>query len=426
MMKDTNKSSAPMQTSIFLSEEDDKWYFYEKYLNEQNEIGYRIHPEGYDRAEDAMLGCTIALNEFANKMKKLQEQIKVVPTFSEQLKSWFRNTFSADSSDAYVVLMAYALFHYLLPNIGQTGEKQLEQVTWKEIEDMIARANGICVSAQPLIYKLLRRFFSDAMMLEQIHSNPMDYVQPYPFNRPIKEFPAYTAEDVRKLLAEAKYTTHLLEICLMLLGLRAGEVRGLRFSDFNEENQTLHVRRQAAKQQAATIKDDGTFSVKKIGTNIKSPKNDTSDRILKVPHHIFLLVRERKHYLDDLKEDRLKKGKPWDDQYEGYISIADFGQLKDENTVAAALKRICSAAAIPNVSPHDLRHIAATLMYEYGAANNPDKEGVLKSVSRYLGHASPNITIDVYMTYVESLSKIRGISETRQDPFLFASKTGGV
>ena len=254
----------------------------------------------------------------------------------------------------------------------------------------------------------------------------MDYVQPYPFNRPIKEFPAYTAEDVRKLLAEAKYTTHLLEICLMLLGLRAGEVRGLRFSDFNEENQTLHVRRQAAKQQAATIKDDGTFSVKKIGTNIKSPKNDTSDRILKVPHHIFLLVRERKHYLDDLKEDRLKKGKPWDDQYEGYISIADFGQLKDENTVAVALKRICSAAAIPNVSPHDLRHIAATLMYEYGAANNPDKEGVLKSVSRYLGHASPNITIDVYMTFVESLSKIRGISETRQDPFLFASKTGGV
>ena len=65
-------------------------------------------------------------------------------------------------------------------------------------------------------------------------------------------------------------------------------------------------------------------------------------------------------------------------------------------------------------------------MYEYGAEGNPDKEAVLKAVSRYLGHYSTNITIDVYMTHVESLSKIRQVSEAHQDPFLFASKTGGM
>ncbi len=113
-------------------------------------------------------------------------------------------------------------------------------------------------------------------------------------------------------------------------------------------------------------------------------------------------------------------------QYDGYVSIADFGRLKDENTVGFALKRICASAGIPNVSPHDLRHITATLMYEYGAEGNPDKEAVLKAVSRYLGHSSTNTTIDVYMTHVESLSKIRHVSEAHQDPFLFTSKAGGM
>ena len=174
------------------------------------------------------------------------------------------------------------------------------------------------------------------------------------------------------------------------------------------------------------MKPDGSFSVRNTDPKIKTTKNETSDRILKIPGYIFTLVKERKDYLDDLKAKRLSQGKPWEMQYDGYVSIADFGRLKDENTVGCALKRICASAGIPNVSPHDLRHITATLMYEYGAEGNPDKEAVLKAVSRYLGHSSTNTTIDVYMTHVESLSKIRHVSEAHQDPFLFTSKAGGM
>ena len=81
------------------------------------------------------------------------------------------------------------------------------------------------------------------MVLDRIRINPMQHVQPYLFKRPVKEFPSYTMEDVRKLLEEARYTVHFLEVCLLLLGLRGGEVRGLRFADFDENNGTLHIRR---------------------------------------------------------------------------------------------------------------------------------------------------------------------------------------
>lgn len=427
MMKQKKHTQpAATQVPIFMNEEDGKWYFREKYLNDNHEIVYRVHPEGYDQMEDALRNSVNALNEFTGEMKKLQEQVKKTLSFAEELQHWYHTTFPSDSADAYAVLMAYTLFHYLLPNLGQTGEKTLEQVTWKDVEDIIARANGICVSSQPLVYKLLKSFFSHAMALDRIRMNPMQHVEPCLFKRPVKEFPSYTMEDVRKLLEEARYTVHFLEICLLLLGLRSGEIRGLRFTDFDENNGTLHIRRQAARQCTLNMKPDGTFSVRNTDPKIKTTKNETSDRILRVPGYIFTLVKERKEYLEDLKAKRLSQGRPWEMQYDGYVSIADFGRLKDENTVGCALKRICASAGIPNVSPHDLRHITATLMYEYGAEGNPDKEAVLKAVSRYLGHSSTNITIDVYMTHVESLSKIRQVSEAHQDPFLFASKTGGM
>ena len=42
--KDTQPAAT--QAPIFMNEEDGKWYFREKYLNDNHEIVYRVHPEG--------------------------------------------------------------------------------------------------------------------------------------------------------------------------------------------------------------------------------------------------------------------------------------------------------------------------------------------------------------------------------------------
>ena len=91
-----------------------------------------------------------------------------------------------------------------------------------------------------------------------------------------------------------------------------------------------------------------------------------------------------------------------------------------------ALKRICTSAKLPIVSPHDLRHITATLMFEYAlsGASSPSDD-ILEKVSKYLGHSSTNVTFDIYMNYVRSLSRVRRVSENLIDPFNALSKLKG-
>lgn len=55
----------------------------------------------------------------------------------------------------------------------------------------------------------------------------------------------------------------------------------------------------------------------------------------------------------------------------------------------ASLKAVVSAGeALPEISPHDLRHTYATLMLRRGVQ--------LEVVSKLLGHADPVITLRVY------------------------------
>lgn len=65
-------------------------------------------------------------------------------------------------------------------------------------------------------------------------------------------------------------------------------------------------------------------------------------------------------------------------------------------------------------------------MFEYalsGTAQPSDE--ILKKVSEYLGHSSTNITFDIYMDYVQNLSRIRQVSENLIDPFNELSKQKG-
>ena len=72
-------------------------------------------------------------------------------------------------------------------------------------------------------------------------------------------------------------------------GLRYGEIRGLRFTDFNKQERTVTVRRQAVRLS------DVDYAGKKIrvsrtGIEIKATKTEESDRVLRMPEIIFSLA----------------------------------------------------------------------------------------------------------------------------------------
>ena len=211
----------------------------------------------------------------------------------------------------------------------------------------------------------------------------------------------------------------------MLHGLRYGEIRGLRFTDFNKRERTVTVRRQAVRFSDVDYAGK-KMRISRTGIEIKATKTEESDRVLRMPEIIFSLAEERRDWLELRKEIRKKNKKEWSDEYDGYICIADRGEIKSDATLNAALKRICADAGIPIVTTHNLRHIAATMMFEYGTRNQDHPEEILLHVSEYLGHANIGTTFDVYTAYMEAESRIRSELEHHIDPLLSAKKERGV
>jgi len=152
---------------------------------------------------------------------------------------------------------------------------------------------------------------------------------------------------------------------------------------------------------------------------IKATKTECSNRILRVPQLIFPLLNERRIRLQTMMQTREANGKSWNHLYDSYICVSDDGNIKSEGTLTFALKRICTAGGIPIVTPHDLHHITATMMFQYGINHETSSDAILENVSKYLGHASTNTTFDVYMDYVGKLSRIRDVSGKVADHFYY-------
>ena len=419
--ENVNQSVMP----VFWDENDGKWHFTEKCLNQESQIAYVTNPRTFETPDEAMQAYLEASQKFSEMMNQMKMQEAKIPTFSEELKTWYHNAFLLTASNSYSICMGYVLYNFLLPNLGKIGEKPLNKVTWMDIDKLIAMTSDICCTSQAQTYKFFRIFYNDMRLTERILENPMENVTPRKFQQPVKNFVVYTEDEVKKLLRASWKTIHFLEICLMLHGLRYGEIRGLRFTDFNKRERTVTVRRQAVRLS------DVDYAAKKMrisrtGIEIKATKTEESDRVLRMPEIIFSLAEERRDWLELRRETRKKNKKEWSDEYDGYICIADRGEIKSDATLNAALKRICADAGIPIVTTHNLRHIAATMMFEYGTRNQDHPEEILLHVSEYLGHANIGTTFDVYTAYMEAESRIRSELEHHIDPILYAKKERGV
>lgn len=84
--------------------------------------------------------------------------------------------------------------------------------------------------------------------------------------------------------------------------------------------------------------------------------------------------------------ERLAWGEAWTDT--GYLFTREDGQPLHPQTLASEFRRLVRASGVPSIRFHDLRHTGATLALADGVP--------VKVVSERLGHASIQITYDVY------------------------------
>lgn len=166
---------------------------------------------------------------------------------------------------------------------------------------------------------------------------------------------------------------------LLELGLRCSELCGLKWEDVVWEEKTLHIRRAVTQVKGKTF--------------VGKPKSKSSIRDIPLSSEMLKLLTQNKS-----KEDKFiihtENKKPYTPAnftksiYKRFFSdfqkhlIEDYNQRLETDKDAKPLE-------IKPLTPHELRHTCGTLLY----ARTKD----IYAVSKYLGHASIDITTKLYV-----------------------------
>jgi integrase len=252
------------------------------------------------------------------------------------------------------------------------GDLAVNEVTRQRVEQLVADLirTGASVRMVRGVVSTLRRLLQAAVDWGHITENPARRVRlpaPQTHTRQAHERVLSMDELVRLIAAcRGSLRTETTIRAMAEAGLRRGEVIGLRWEDVDLEALRLHVRRSVSDVHG-----------------IRQERTTKGKRSRRVAISEGFAAR--------LAAWRVRSG---GERATGYVWPGRGAQPmcahSPNQSLARALRRagLVDPDRVPLVTPHGLRHTAASLML---AADVP-----LIVVSRQLGHANPNVTAQVY------------------------------
>ena len=231
---------------------------------------------------------------------------------------------------------------YVIPAIGSVYLDDLRPEAVRHLlATIVAAGHG---RTAELCYVMLKCAFSE------LDPNPMLKIK-RPKHKQSRPSP-WNDADMWTYIDACRDHPHGLALSLgILLGLRRGEICGLRWMDINFTENTITICNQRLRLATGEIVD-------------APPKSATSVRTLPIP--------------DDLRPLLLKaRGMP-----AAYIT-----QLTPSG-LDQAHRKLVARLSLPHIPLHGLRHTMATASLRHG--------GDMKSLQSILGHASFSTTADIY------------------------------
>lgn len=149
----------------------------------------------------------------------------------------------------------------------------------------------------------------------------------------------------------------------LFMGLRIGELCGLKWSDVDFDNKILYIRRTVQRISSA----NGSRKTKVI---ISTPKSDTSFRSIAIPDFLIEYFEKFRNEAD-------------------FFILSGSDKVIEPRTMQYRYKKILKSVEIENHNFHKLRHTFAT--------NCAEKGFDVKTLSVVLGHSSVNLTLNRYI-----------------------------
>lgn len=181
-----------------------------------------------------------------------------------------------------------------------------------------------------------------------------------------KQIEKISDEQQKKLVSYLKANMSVTAFGILLslfMGLRIGELCGLKWEDVDFKYKTLYIRRTVQRISSA----DGDRKTKVV---ISAPKSATSYREIAIPD---MLMKYFEIFRD--KAD--------------YFIISGTNKPVEPRTMQYRYKKILQSAEVENHNYHRLRHTFAT--------NSAEKGFNVKALSAVLGHSNVTLTLNRYI-----------------------------
>lgn len=286
----------------------------------------------------------------------------------------------------------------LQPVIDTYGDRKVQSITKADVEALVAalrdgttdRGVWSRTSINPMLARW-RSVWQDLHAQGVLARNVVALVEP--LRKPSGEAAMKTDDtlseaEVKRLVdahgegAEPSLRRRELFVHLALLGMRRGEISGLRWSAvvLTGESPTLTIRATRVATVAGIIEQSDA-------------KTASSERTLPIPAHLLPILRRVRKVQ---RERQLLAGSKWAGPADGYVIALDLGEPPSPRTLNAWWNASLRDAKLPHRRLHASRHTAASLLNLRGAP--------VTMIAAWLGHGDGGVL--AMRTYVHTSNAI--------------------
>ena len=257
------------------------------------------------------------------------------------------------------------------------GNKRIQDITAKDIQDYISTkaSSDLSMATIKKHVALLYSVFKNAYMTRLINENPLDRMEHVKANS--EKFECMNAAEIATLCQSFAGTQ--LELPVMLasyMGLRRGEILGLKWEHINFDTATL------------SIENTRTMVGKEVVE--KAPKTEKSTRQLDLIDAIVPVLLAQK-----AKQQKHKK------ICNDFVVTMDNGRPFKPNYLSEAFLNHLRKHGMKLIRFHDLRHSFASIANESGMLMN--------DISAAMGHSNISVTSGIY-THEFSTKKTKAVN----------------
>jgi integrase len=327
----------------------------------------RRHVRGKDEAEATRKVRKLEQERDAGTVRKPGKPWTVKQWLTHWIENIVPNTVADNTLSGYRVDVRV----HLIPGVGAHRLDRLEPEHLERLYAKMIRGGSKPATAHHA-HRTMRTSLNEAMRRGHISRNVASLAKAPRVSE--EEVEPYSVAEVKRLLDLADKRRNSARWAIALsLGLRQGEVLGLKWTDVDWETGVLRVRRNRMRPKWAhgcggrCDKKHGGYCPQRVALrkDTAETKSRAGRRAVGLPDELVALLRKHREKQD---RERLDAADLWTDG--GWLFATPTGGATNPRTDYSEWKRLLDAAGLRDARLHDARHTAATVLLLLGV---PDR-----------------------------------------------------